>query len=385
MKKIIILGGGISGLSLLWYLRQRPGYDVTLLEKSSRVGGWICSLKKKGFLFERGPHSCRSKGQGKATLQLLEELGLQSQVVQGNPAAQQRYLYLNGCLQKVPSNLLSLLFSPLTRPILPKLFKEWKILSGQEEDESIDDFFARRFGIEAVETFLDPLVTGIYAGDIHQLSAKSCFPQLFQWEREYGSILKGALFNRFVKKEEVLSPFVKQMHNSSLFSFKEGMETLPKALAKHLKKHILTNHEVTELRFYPTGIEVQLMNGQVLWADQVYSSLPAQALSPLIRTHHKKAGELLDSIPTASVAVVSLGYKRKLLPREGFGYLIPSKERQDILGMIWDSCVFSEQNSSAEETRLTVMIGGTRLPNFSHWNESDFLNLALKAVSNHLK
>lgn len=387
MRKIVILGGGISGLSLLWYLRKQYGKSasITLLEKTSRAGGWIRTLKKEGFLFERGPRSCRTSGNGKATLQLVEELGLQNQVIAADPSAHDRFLYLDKRLQKVPSSLLSLLFSPLTRKMIPQLMMEWKVPRGIVEDESIHAFFTRRLGVEATDTLLDPLSAGIYAGNIHHLSAKSCFPQLFQWERQYGSLMKGAFFSHFSKNDKPSSTFTKKMDNVSLFSFKDGMESLPQALGKHLEAHILTDHEVTGLRFHSSGIDLQLINGRTLEADQVYSTLPAHVLSPLIRPPQSTAADLLKSISAASVAVVSLGYKQKLLSQQGFGYLVPSKEKENILGMVWDSCVFPQQSLLAEETRLTVMMGGTRMFHFSQWNEFDFLSCALEAVSDHLQ
>ena len=387
MKNIVILGGGITGLSLLWNLKKHHGKNasIALLEKTSRVGGWIRTLNKDGFLFERGPRSCRTNGYGKATLQLIEELGLQDQVIAADASAHQRFLYLDKRLQKVPSGFISALFSPLTRKIIPGLINEWRVPASNKEDESIHAFFTRRFGLEITNTFVDALTTGIYAGNVHDLSVKSCFPQFFKWEQQHGSLIKGALFGSFFSKKETPSLFVKKMNTASLFSFKEGMETLPKALAHHLKNHILTDHEVTGLHFHARGVELRLVNGKIIEADQVYSTLPANALSSLIRPHHRQAAELLDSITASSVAVVSLGYRQKVLSHSGFGYLVPSKEKENILGMVWDSCVFPEQAEYNEETRLTVMIGGTRMLDFPQWNASDFLNCALEAIANHLQ
>ena len=195
MKKIIILGGGISGLSLLWSLKKKHGKqaDVILLEKTSRVGGWIRTVKKEGFLFEKGPRSCRTQGHGRATLRLIEELGLQKQVIQADASAHHRYLYFQQHLQKIPSSFLSFLFSPLTRKIIPHLLKEWLVPKAREEDETVHDFFSRRISREAAETFVNSLTLGIYACDSRKLSIKSCFPSIYAWEQQYGSLLKGAL------------------------------------------------------------------------------------------------------------------------------------------------------------------------------------------------
>ncbi len=386
MKKIVILGGGISGLSLLWYLKKKTTHaKLTLLEKSTRVGGWIQSLNKEGVLFERGPRSCRSWGYGIETLQLIEELGLQDQVITADPSSKNRFLYLNQSLQKIPSTFLAFLFSPVTRKMLPKICLEWFVHSGTSDDESVHDFFKRRLGSYAVDTFLDPLMSGIYAGDCRQLSAKSCFSQLFQWERQYGSLTKGFLLNLFSAKKASSTDFVQKIQEAGLFSFKKGMETLPIALETHLKEHILLKHEVKHLQFHSSGVNLQLTNGNTLEADQVYSALPAHALAALIRPHHMEAAQELDHIPFSTVAVVSLGYKEKLLSQKGFGYLIPLQEREKILGVVWDSCVFPDQCLGLEQTRLTVMIGGTRMPDFAQQSTSELLDCAMQALSKHLQ
>lgn len=385
MKKIVILGGGISGLTLLWYLNKKYGSSVSidLLEKNSRVGGWIQTASKGGTLFERGPRSCRTQGHGQYTLQLIEELGLEEQVITADRSAQQRYLYVDQQLQRIPTRFWSFLFSPLTRKVIPHLFKEWKIPSGIDQDESIHSFFCRRLGGEITETFVDPLISGIYAGDIRQLSVKSCFPILFQWEQEYGSLLKGRWMTRRTLSHEVTpTPFIQKIKKEKIFSFKKGMETLTNALAHKMNKNISLKHEVLAVHFHSEGIILNLSNGKTLNADLVYSTLPAQALSSLMRPHDAYLADLLK-IPTASVAVVNLGYKQNLLKQKGFGYLIPSKEKEEVLGIVWDSCVFPQQNQTCE-TRLTVMLGGTHAQDFLNISEGDFLQAALGAVSRHL-
>lgn len=386
MKNIVILGGGISGLALLWYLKKRlkNAASIILLEKSSRVGGWIRTIQKEGFLFEQGPHSYRGGIQGRATLQLIEELGLQEEVITANPVASQRFLYLNKQLQQLPNTIFSFLFSPLTRNLILNLAREWRIPPGVAVDESIYSFFSRRIGKEAVETFLDPLTSGIYAGNIHELSARSCFSILFEWERQYGSLLKGFFMSRFSKNEIATTSFIKKMEKKGLFSFKNGMEVLPKTLTNRLKEHILTEHEVNHMHFNSQNIELKLTNGKILNADRVYSALPPAELSSLLRLHYPQSAEFLRSIPSASIATINLGYKQKILSREGFGYLVPSKEKESILGMIWDSSIFPQQAGWSQETRLTAMIGGTRMNNFSDYYPEDFLQMALKAVSSHL-
>jgi oxygen-dependent protoporphyrinogen oxidase len=223
-EHFVILGGGISGLALAWYLKKKyqETIHLTIIEKSSRAGGWIRSIQQQGFLFEEGPRSCRTKGAGIATLELIEELGLENEVIAASPHAKKRYLYTGKQLRCLPQGIISSLFSPLTRGILPALWKEWRKAPEKCEDESIYDFFARRFSPEIAEQFIDPMVAGIYAGDIRQLSLRSCFPQLHRWEQEYGSLTKGMFFDRS-RSKEIHSPFVQAMKSAPIFSFKNGM------------------------------------------------------------------------------------------------------------------------------------------------------------------
>lgn len=384
MKKIVILGGGISGLSLLWYLKKKydKDADIKLLEKTSRVGGWIRTIRKEGFLFEKGPRSCRTNGQGKATLRLIEELGLQKQVIQADVSAHHRYLYYQQHLQKIPSSLHAFLFSGLTRKLIPSLLKECFVPKSNDEDESVHNFFSRRFSREVADVFADSMTLGIYACDSRKLSIKSCFPSMYAWEQQYGSLLKGAIRSWLGKSQEDPSLYIRKMQKTTLISFKEGMEYLPRILGQRLEESILLNHEVKGFKFHKGGIELQLKDGKIFHADQVYSTLPAYVLSHLIQPHHPETSQLL-SHPSSSVAVVNIGYKRQVLPHKGFGYLVPSLEKEPILGMVWDSCVFPQQNASPEETRLTVMIGERKTP-FSQFTDADFFNRSLENVSKHL-
>ncbi|MBA3817229.1 MAG: protoporphyrinogen oxidase, partial [Parachlamydiaceae bacterium] len=354
-QHFVILGAGISGLALAWYLKKRYQDQIrlTVIEKGSRAGGWICTTQQQGFLFEEGPRSCRTKGAGIATLELIEELGLQGEVIAASPDATKRYLYADKQLQCLPQSFLSLLFSPVMRGTLLSLFNEWRKTPEKYVDESIYDFFARRLSPKIAEQFIDPLVAGIYAGDIRQLSVRSCFSQLYQWEQTYGSLTKGMLFDRTSSKS-THSPFVQAMKSSPIFSFKKGMETLVARLSSKLHEHLQFNSSATTLKVLSGEIEVFLADGKNLRADRVFIALPAEATISLLKHSFPSMQTSLPEVSTASVAVVNLGWSQSVLKYSGFGYLIPSREQEKILGVVWDSSVFPQQNSSNSQTRLTV-------------------------------
>lgn len=337
----VVLGAGISGLALAWRLEQEGCSSLLLLEGSGRVGGWIETSQEGGMLFERGPRSCRSTGSGAATLQLARAVGLEGRIIRADERAKIRYLWHNGKLHPLPHKPYHFLTSPLMRGVRGPLWRERRQPVGAEREESILAFASRRFSKRAAELFFDPLTAGIYGGEIAQLSIHSCFPALVRWEREYGSVLKGLRQER-VKGEK---PF--------LFSFVGGMEELPKAIAHSLRAPIRTDCQATALRFNPSGVEIATPAGTI-YTNRLFSTLPAGAVASLI----PELAPLLLQIAALSMRVVSLGYRRQLLPKHGFGYLIPRTEREEILGAVWDSEIFPQHNAGETETRITVMISG---------------------------
>jgi oxygen-dependent protoporphyrinogen oxidase len=364
-KQIVILGAGISGLTAAWYLKKKHGstIEITVVEKTSRPGGWIQTEEVEGFLFEKGPRSCRTKGNGRATLELIEELGLQAQVIGSHPEASQRYLYLEKQLQKLPTSFVSLPFSTTLKGWMKAAWRDLRTAAGPPSDQSIYEFFTRRIGAEWTDRFIDPLVAGIYAGDIHRLSIQSCFPLFYEWEQKQGSLIKGAFCQ--LKKSPSSSAFVKKMEKFPIFSFKKGMATLPQALNEQLDAHMIFNVSALKMEPSPEGVKVFLSDGRVIDAHQVISTLPP------------------TDLPYATVAVVNIGFRQSLLKEKGFGYLIPSKEKEAVLGCVFDSCVFPEQNGP-QETRLTVMLGGAHHPQVSQWTNRECLAFAQSALSRHL-
>lgn len=385
LKHFVILGAGISGLSLGWFLKRRLGNKIrlTILEQSDRPGGWIRTDLVEGCLFEAGPRSLRSKGNGLETLKLIEKLRLQSEVIPAGPKAKKRYLWSGGKLRGLPSGPLSMLASPLTRTVPFAMLREVFRKKGELPDESIASFITRRFGNHISEKLFDPLTTGIFAGDIKKLSIRSCFPNLYQWEKKHGSVCWGMLRGR-EKTRRARSPFLEKISRSPIFSFKEGMETLPDALAETLAPHLRCNSAVTSLSSYTDRVEIELVDGSALKADHVFSTLPAAKLAPFFKNQHRELSTLLMSITGSSVAVVQLGYFRKVLRKEGFGYLVPASERESILGCVFDSSVFPQQNQIPEETRLSVMIGGVRNPSLVDQSEDCLKKMAMKSLEKHL-
>lgn len=381
-KKIVILGAGISGLSLGWFLRQQYGADIslTILEKTSRAGGWIQTVQQGGYLFEQGPHSCRTYGTGIATLELIESLGLEDEVIIADRAARRRYIYLDNKLTLLPSSLFSLISSSWLPSFFKAIIRDLKTpLSQNQNDESIFTFFERRFGRKITEQLVDPFVTGIYAGDFKQLSMTSCFPTLYN----RGSLIRGWMQKPSSKKKSA-SRFVNRMLSQGLFTFKKGLGTLTDALEKRLSGSIQYNNGAVSLSVHSNQIDIMTEDGTHLSADQVFSTVSPDVIGHLLGPLHSDLSQLLKGIKSASVGVINLGYRHNVLPAKGFGYLVPSSEKQSILGAIWDSSAFPQQNGNPNETRLTVMMGGIHRPDLLQQGSDHCMSIALQSLHKHL-
>ena len=161
------------------------------------------------------------------------------------------------------------------------------------------------------------------------------------------------------------------MQKTSLFSFKKGMETLTHELSRRLESELQLSTTATGLTFHSDHVEVSLSSGQSLFADHVYSTIPAKDLNLLWQN------PAFNRIPANSIRVINIGFRKKVHQKEGFGYLIPSNQGEPILGVVFDSCIFPQQNQNSEETRLTVMMrpSGT---------EEDMKKVALDSLARHM-
>ena len=329
------MGGGISGLSLGFFLSKQNKYEIIVLEKEKRVGGFLGTDQPSGFLFERGPRTFRK--QSDALLQLVEEIGLQEELISSSPQANRRFLSLNNKLVPIPS--LELLLS-----CLPALAKEWCIPPSCNE-ETVWDFAVRRFNTQVAQKVFDPMALGIFAGDSKELSMNAAFPSLKLQELQYGSLTK-AWFSK--------TPSAK-----GLLSFKNGTETLIQRLEHILRQQIVLEEEVKTLQF--SNQEVVVTTNKGAWrADYLFSTLPAFVNAALFAPLDKEISALFATVNYKSLTLVHLGYREMShVPKQllnGFGYLVPTLEQRNGLGVVFDSSLFAEHNSYPNEVRLTIML-----------------------------
>ncbi|XP_075464023.1 protoporphyrinogen oxidase [Ascaphus truei] len=370
-KTVVVAGGGISGLSACYHLAKNASVSkVILLEGSSRLGGWLHSTRTEdGAIFEHGPRGIRPSGVvGRNTLCMVTELGLESEVLPvpgDHPASKNRYLYVNKSLHKMPSGLSGVLRTvpPFTKPLFLCGLQDLMAPRGTQQDESIHGFVTRRFGKELADIAIDSVCRGVFAGDCRSLSLRSCFPVLYQAERSRRSVILGMMAGGD-KGPQLNSELIRRSKEGrwSQWSLRGGMQTLAEALEDFLRAKGVEIHKDTPIieleRTAGNRWKIKLADGTIT-ADHVFSALPAEALGRLLTTSAEPLARELRQISAVSVAVVNLEYDGAVLPVTGFGHLVPSSEDRVLLGIVYDSVPFPQQNRrGSSSTRITVMLGG---------------------------
>jgi len=356
MKSVAIIGGGIAGL-VSGYRLMQLGVEVTLFEASHRTGGCIRSERSGGYLVEYGPNTIQTKTD--LIDHLVAELGLRDQQLFAGDEAKNRYVVRNGKPVPVPTSppalLKTRLFSTkaklrvLREPFIPPV-------NGQVE-ESVAEFVRRRLGDEFLDYAINPFVAGVYAGDPAKLSLRHAFPRLHEIESKYGSLIKG-LIRVSRERKKSTSP----MPSGRMMSFKDGLQTLPDALAKSLGNRIHLESRVTSIkkensRWVLSGenVEADRSYDAVLFAGQLYTL-------PLIQFDSGVDLKVLERVHYPAVSVLALGFPRENVqhPLDGFGVLVPEIESQfKILGTLFSSTLFPGR-APENHVLLTTFIGGVR-------------------------
>jgi len=378
----LVVGGGISGLVCAYSLRK-AGVEALLLEASARPGGVIRSERRDGFLLELGPQSFSGTA---PILELCQELGIDGQLVQA-PSRAPRYVLVGGVLRKVPLSPPAFFASPLFNA-----GTKWSVLRDlfgtsqpPEQDESVAAFVRRKFSTELLEKLVGPFVSGIYAGDPEQLSLRTTFPALHEAEKSAGSILRGMMRAAKAKKGPRERP--------ALLSFREGNETLIRALATRLGPEIFCGVEVTGIRLGGGGaaekFEVRFTAGgreEIIGTGQLVVATPTKIASRLLGTLHNSFEKPLGGITYAPVAVVSLGYRKSDVGHalEGFGFLVPRSAGLEILGSVWNSWLFPNRAPDGE-VLLTSFVGGATNPQAATRSSQALISLVHREIAPVLK
>ena len=325
MKRVIIIGGGITGLSAayrLTRLAEEKGLDidVTVLEASRRWGGKILTEKKEGMVMEGGPESFMTAGPH--TLDLVRELGLGDELVSTAGRRNDVYVHARGRLRRFPEGL-ALMAPRRVWPFLASDIMTWRgklrmgldylLPRGGAEDESLAVFVRRRFGTEALKTLAEPVMAGIYAGDSAQLSLRSTFPQFVELERSHASVLRGLRATR---------PPAPTPGTTLFMTLSGGLSQLTDALVSRLgPDRLRLDSPVDSVRFDGSQYGVLLKDATELRADGVILAVPAAAASRAVQSLSETLALALGSIPFASSLTISLAYDEALPLPPGFGFV----------------------------------------------------------------
>ena len=371
----IIIGGGISGLVAAYQLAKK-GKNILLLEKGNVVGGNIRTVRDGNYLLELGPNTLRNEYLELEAL--IIELGLQNDILIPAETAKKSYIAIRGKLHEIPSSLSSALTTPLLSIGGKLSMVREPFVKARSGDETVAVFFGRRFGKEFTRTFVAPMVSGIFAGDVDTLSMGSAFPKIKALEEEYGSLTKGILKSRG-KKEESKSILPK------IFSFQNGLATLPQALAKKLGANIRYGMTCLDIRKEDFHFAVETEK-ETFETKNVILATPARITADLISSIDDPLSKSLFQIPYPPVIVVHFAYKRSEIRHslDGFGFLVTSCEDRDVLGCVFSSSVFPP-HAPADEALFTIIMGGATHPEVIEQSDDEIVNSAKNAISKYLR
>lgn len=393
MNHIVIVGGGIAGLSAAYYATKKiPDAQITLIESSNRWGGKITTdravFDDGQFIIEGGPDTfLATKPYATA---LCKELGLGERLHGTNPNHRNTYVLNKGRLLPLPDGLAMMIPSDIPS-ILRSGLISWagkarmgldfllpaKSVNG---DESLGTFVSRRLGRAAYENLIEPLMSGIYAGDGDQLSLASTFPYLRDLELNHGSLARGAISMR--KKMSGNGQKI-QGSRSSFLTPTTGLAEIVEALVNYLSSHnvdLRFDTSVSRISNINSHYLVELEDGSSLDSGSVILATPAPVSGTLLASFDPSLASVLKSIPYASTATVSLAYRQSDLPRplDGYGYVIPRREGRRALACTWTSTKFPHRAPDGYALiRVFVGRAGQDIP----WNENELLELAKEELN----
>jgi oxygen-dependent protoporphyrinogen oxidase len=355
----IVIGGGIAGLSAGVELLD-AGQRVLVLEAGDAPGGHFRAERADGYLFPHGPHAI--PGFAGEAFELIERLGLDERLLEARGGSL-RWVWLKNRRVALPSGPKSFLTSPfLSLGGKLRLASEpWRQAPAElDETESVADFFARRLGPEAMRALIAPFVSGIYAGDPQQLEVRSAFPKLLRWEREAGSLVRGAIADRRRARQDAEQDGEHTPSRRGLWSLPGGLAEVSAAAAGVLGDALRLSTPVAELAHEDGAWRVETESG-TLRASRVVTAVPPPTLARLLAGVDDEASELAAGVPMAPVAVVHLGgpIASGETPPEGFGLLVPREAGFHTLGTVFSSALFPGRAPEGAWLQATYLGGVT--------------------------
>ncbi|MRG86953.1 protoporphyrinogen oxidase [Salinibacillus xinjiangensis] len=340
-KQIVIVGGGIAGLTAAYYLqkeiksKQLP-YKLRLIEASNQLGGKIQTVHKDGFTIERGPDSFLARKESAA--RLAKNVGLGDELVRVSSG--KSYILANGKLHSMPKGAFMGIPTQITPFVYSSLFSipgklraagDFILPKGKpREDQSLGAFFRRRLGDEVVENLIEPLLSGIYSSDVDRLSMMATFPNFYQLEQKYGSLIKG--LKKTMPKPSKASPKKKQ---GMFLTLKNGLTSLVDALEQDFGGIVTKGVAVSHLTKNDQTYELLLSNEEKITADAVVMAAPHKAAQKIL-SQYNFMNEFKD-MPATSVANVAMAFDEKDIQKDidGTGFVVSRNNDYRITACTW--------------------------------------------------
>ncbi len=357
VDKVVVIGAGITGLACAYRL-QELGIRPVVLEASGRAGGAITTVRRNAFVFEGGPQFPRFP---EAVGRLVQSLGIEKEFLAGDAKAK-RYILRDGRLHVAPFSAGGLLSTGLVgvsakAGLLSEAFRNSQ---PPEEEESLAEFVQRKFGKEVLDYLVDPVISAIFFGDADKMGMESAFPVLVEWERNRGSVVRGAIgAYRSKQKEQTTSSSKSEEQTNAarmavtdalpaLGTFRMGMATLTEKLAERLKEAIKFGASVESVTTAVRengdgpGWRVRVSGGEEILADAVVVAVPAYAAGAMLQDCAPEMAELLSAMEYASLGVVASAYRREDVGHamDGFGFMAPRREGLQTICTFWNSSLF---------------------------------------------
>ncbi len=354
--RVAIVGGGISGLTAAYYLGRR-GIHSILIEKSKRLGGLIQTDSLEGCRLEAGPDSFIATKRAASELALeLGEIG--HQIISANEETRRVFIFRSGRLVPLPYGMSMMVPGKLGPALTSELFSfgtKLRFLTEplsrprkRAEDFPVSELVAEHFGREMLEYVADPLLSGVYGGGANSLSAESVLPRFVEYERRFGSLMRG------IRKEKGGRP------KTGLFlSFRDGMQSLTDALARAITSTTtVVQGEATEVCRNQHRWEIAAGENRI-HADELVLSCPAYACARLLERTAPALSNELAAIPYSSAILVTLLYEKATFrhPLDGFGFLVPKEERRTIAAATWVNSKFPSRIAAGLVAVRAFLVG----------------------------
>lgn len=380
--EVLIIGAGLTGLSLAYFL-TKAGKKPVVLEKEDKTGGVITTMSENGFIFEKGPTTGVLSTPEIA--QLFEDLDELCKLETADAKAGKRYILRNNEWTALPSGPVSAVTTPLFT-----WYDKFRILGepfrkpGTDPDETVAQLVRRRMGKSFLDFAVNPFVSGVYAGDPERLITRYALPKLYNLEQKYGSFVGGSFGKAREKKSEA-----EKKATRAVFSVKGGLGNLINALATGTgNDNILTGcNDITVNRVaqgYRVTFRDKAGNNVEINTPVVVTTTGGYALNGILPFVPGGLINKITDLNYAKVVQVGVGYKKWTgKPLDAFGGLVPAVEKKKILGILFPSAIF-EGRAPEGGAMLSVFLGGIRNPEVFSMSDNEITEIILKDISETL-